>query len=120
MIDAVELKGSLSQFTGSEKWYRHFFNRKFHYTDGVKYFAENAGNGAYWFLDIMATEFNKLQAENRFMSVFLNVQDSEAVLELTDGNDGILAGKRIEFTDCPEGEWKFYLIDNVMLLPSEF
>ncbi|CAB4121823.1 hypothetical protein UFOVP26_32 [uncultured Caudovirales phage] len=119
-MDALELKGTLSQYTGTEQWYRHFFNKNFLYTDGVKHFAENAGNGAYWFLDIMATEFTKLQAENPFMSVHLNVQGSEAVLELTDGNDGILAGKRIEFTDCPEGNWNFYLIDNVMLLPSEY
>jgi hypothetical protein len=39
----------LSQFTGTENYYRHPFGKAL-FTDGVKYFAETAG--AYWFIDI--------------------------------------------------------------------
>ena len=36
-------KAQLSQFTGSENWYRHGINRKVTFTDGAKYVADAAG-----------------------------------------------------------------------------
>ena len=42
----------LSQFTGTENWYRHNLNTDILYTDGAKYVAETAG--AYWLLDEIA------------------------------------------------------------------
>ena len=38
----------LSQFTGSEHWYRHGLVRHIIFTDGAKYVADAAG--AYWLL----------------------------------------------------------------------
>ena len=38
----------LSQFTGSENWYRHGLVRNVLFTDGAKYVADTAG--AYWLL----------------------------------------------------------------------
>ena len=61
-MDTQDLQRHLRQFTGSECWYRHNLNRNTIYTDGVQFFAENAG--AYWFIDIVATELHALQRDD--------------------------------------------------------
>ena len=37
-----------------------------------------------------------------------------------DGNGNIYAKKHIAHTDLEKGKYKFYLMDNVLLLPSEY
>jgi hypothetical protein len=110
----------LHQFTGTETWYRHVLNREMLYTEGVQYFAENAGNGAYWFLDIVATEFFGLLRKEPFMLIELRVVGGSAVIVAEDGNGNEVYRRDIDYTDCPPGVWKFYLTDNVLLLPSEY
>ena len=39
---------------------------------------------------------------------------------LVDGNGNDLFTKSIDYTDCPEGEWKFFFTGNVLMLPSEY
>jgi hypothetical protein len=112
------LVNDLENFTGTESYTRHGLNRAFLYTEGVEYFAEQAG--AYWFLDIMATEVFELQGNNPFISVEMTVFDQKAVINATDGDETHLWGKRISFTDCPEGTYKFFMIDHVFLLRSEY
>lgn len=120
--DPNELRQGLNQFSGSETWYRHSINRNMLYTDGVQYFAETAG--AYWLLDIVATEFMRLQRQEPFLSITLKASGSKAKIVVTDGGRGgpevVLKSKRIQFTTCPEGDWKFYLVDNVLMLPTEY
>lgn len=119
-MDSMDLERSLAHFTGTEQWYRHPFNSNFLYTDGVKFFSEHAGGGAYWFLDIVATEIFALQKDNPFMSITLKAQDGKGEITVGDGDLTEVFNKPIEFTDCPDGEWKFFLIDGVLLLPSEY
>lgn len=120
MKDPIELKHELKNFTGTETWWRHNLNRAMTYTDGVKFFAENAGGGAYWFLDVVATEVFPLLKDEEFILVVLHSFDDKALLFADDGNGNKLWQRDIEYTDCPEGVWKFYLTDNVLLLPSEY
>lgn len=112
----------LKQFIGTEQYFFHPLVKQFNYTDGVRYFARNAGgHGAYWFLDIVATEFfHHPSRDHDFAAITLKVKDSSAVISMDDGNGRVIWNRAIEFTDCDEGEWKFYLIGNVMLLPSEY
>lgn len=57
MTDANELKSALCAYYGTENYYKHsLMGSRFLYTDGVRFFAQNAGGGAYWFLDILATQ----------------------------------------------------------------
>lgn len=120
-MDAQELEHSLRMFTGTEEWFRYPLNRNMLFTDGVKFFADNAGGGAYWFLDIVATEHMPLQmAGEEFMVIKLKVEGSKATITTEDGNDRVLTQRRIDYTDCPEGEWTFYLVDGTLLLPSEY
>jgi hypothetical protein len=105
----------LSGFTGTTQYFRHAFGRMV-FTDGVRYFAEAAG--AFWFLDIVATELIRLG--EAFVHIRLTVAEGQATAAADDGNDRPLWKKGIPFTDCPPGEYRFYLIDRVLLLPSEY
>ena len=104
----------LSQFYGTENYYRHISGKV--YTDGVQYFARNAG--AYWFVDLVLLEM--ANDGEPFVAVTLTVKDDAADILVTDGNDGVLARKSIEWTDCPAGEYTFYICDGVMMLSSEY
>lgn len=125
MTEATETAGArlaadLAHFTGTERWYSHW-TRSCVYTDGVKYFAEKAG--AYWFLDILATEFTFVCKRHEFLGVTLAVKDGTASIIVDDGDGKVLRRRKIDFTDCPEGDWKFYFIDGArptILLPSEY
>lgn len=116
--------GDLAQFTGTEQYYFHPGFKWMNYTDGVKYFAENAGgNGAYWFIGLVATEFFHHPDRDRdFVTITLRVTDADTkgVITMDDGNGNVLWNYALDYTDCDAGEWKFYLIGNVLLLPSEY
>lgn len=117
-MDTQELQSLLSGFYGTEQWYRHPLVRECLYTDGVKAFAEAAG--AYWLLDILATEVWPLQAQESFLNIIFKVTEDKGVITVDDGNDNEVWSRVIDHTDCPAGEWQFYLTDNVILLPSEY
>lgn len=117
-VSPSAIRQALSHCTGTENWYRHPLVRGFIYTDGVKTFARMAG--AYWFLDIAATEVLPFQKQEEFILVVLAVKDDAAVISAEDGNGKSVWSRNIEFTDCPEGEWKFYLVNNTLLVPSEY
>lgn len=118
-IDSDKLRRLLRGFYGgTDQWYRHGLNRNVLYTDGVQAFAENAG--AYWFLDIVATELHGLQKREHALFISLDVRDSAATIRVTDGNTTTLYTRAIEWTDCPEGDWTFYFIDGVIMLPCEY
>lgn len=120
-MNSTELKNGLSLFTGTENYYKHALG-KMKYTDGVKFFAENAGGGAYWFLDIVGTEIVQLQQSEPFIHISLdsNEVENKATITADDGNDNQLWSRTIEFTDCPPGVWEFYLFDGIMLLTREY
>jgi hypothetical protein len=118
-MNSEQLTAHLARNTGTEYWYEHSVNKSLTYTDGVKAFAEE--QGSYWFIDLIALKYHSLLKKNKFLLIKLIVgNDNKAFLSVEDGNENILAQARINFTDVQEGEWKFYLTDNVLLLPSEY
>lgn len=126
-MSALALLDELSQFTGTEQYYKHWLNKRMVITDGVRHFVTNAGGGAYWFIDILATEVFPKHKLSRFLSVVMTVKDNHAKIKVTNGNESpkdVLFKKEVEYTDCPEGEWKFFMIldddMSVVLLPSEY
>lgn len=111
----------LTQFTGTEQWYRHGINRAVVFTDGAKYVADTAG--AYWLLDEIAViqPYNRRIAGEAFQVWKLIVHDDQsATLTCDDGNCNVIYTKQILFTDFPLEEITFYFTDNVILLPSEY
>ena len=113
-------EADLRQFTGTETWYRHPLARKVLYTDGVQHVAENGE--AYWLIDILAfaQEIPALAAES-FQFWTLTVRpDHAATLACEGGNGKVVHTQEIPFTDSPLPVIKFYVTDNVILLPSEY
>lgn len=105
----------LSQFYGTENYYRHISGKV--YTDGVQYFASKAG--AYWFVDLVLLEL--ANGDEPFVVVQLSVDDEQADITVTDGNDNsLMPVYRVEWTDCPTGDYTFYICDGVMMLSSEY
>ncbi len=114
--DALRL--FMAQFTGSERFYSHW-SRRIHYTDGIKAMAEKAE--AYWLIDVIASWQTKRNAVERFQIWHLNVKDSEAnVYMQTDKGASPRCRQKIEYTDFPSGKWKFYVVDRMLMLPSEY
>lgn len=117
----MSLLDDLQQFTGTVDYHRHPMYRFVMYTDGFKFFLRNAGQGAYWFLDLIATEPKiRIQAKE-FSSIKLEVQNGAAKVTVNNGNDGPnVYERRIDYTDCPEGVYNFYWIGEVLMLAREY
>lgn len=109
------MKLELEQFTGTENYYKHPLS-KCVYTDGVKYLADQAG--AYWLIDAI---FSYRRTEPFQVWKLMVIEDTSALLTMQEDSDRpILVSQNIEYTDFPEPEITIYLIDGVLLLPSEY
>lgn len=116
MITSQELQLNLAQFTGTLNWYKNPL-LSYRYTDGVKYFAEYAE--CYWLLQ----EINALwkrRGNESFFDITVKSKEHTADIVVEDGNGNPLLTRKIPFTDLPEGDWKFYLTDHILMLPSEY
>ncbi|MDP8216011.1 MAG: hypothetical protein P9L98_01650 [Candidatus Kaelpia imicola] len=111
------LKEELTNFTGTEHYYRHWL--EFNYTDGVKFLAEKAN--CFWLLDAIGSYQHKLK-EKGFQIWTLKVnEDKLAVLQMQEDSDTpIIVKQEIEYTDFPTEEIKLYFINGVLLLTSEY
>jgi len=110
----------MSQFTGSGHWYRFGLDPRITCTDGAKYVADTAG--AYWLLDeiALAQRFEKSVAAEEFQVWKLTVKpDNSANLACEDGNDNVVFGKAIAFTDFPKEGVALWFANDVIYLPSE-
>lgn len=116
-----QLEEIMNQCYGTGAYYKTMLPH-FYYTDGVKTFCENAG--AYWFLTDVIAYSTEFLHKDTFFSVKLVVKDSIGSIIITDGNRKTF--KRVDdiHTDCPDGEWKFYIEkdmngDSIMLYYME-
>ena len=111
----------LKNFKGTENYYVNPLFKKIHYTDGVKYFLQNAGNGAYWFLTLVATEILKtLKDDFYFIELKINADNSAKIIVQRDKGEPILYEKDIDYTDCPYSDKPYkFCIDvssNIVIL----
>ena len=119
-------KIDLDQFTGTENYYRYGFIRT---TDGIQYLAEKAQ--CYWLLDVV----NSYQLSKKIRMAAFQVWELKsepktnkthrAVVTMKEDSDmPNLVRQVIEFTDFPFAELgkelKLYLVDGVLMLPSEY
>lgn len=73
-------------------------------------------SGAYWLIDAVFSYARK----EPFQLWELDVKDSKANLTMREDSDlEALVNQEIEYTDFPEGKWKFYLENKVLMLPGE-
>lgn len=77
---------------------------------------------AYWLLDEIACGPNlpAVSAEEFQVRCLIVNADQSAILTCDDGNDRVVLTKKIEFTDFPLSEGRFYFTGNTILLPSEY
>lgn len=120
-LTGERLADALTRFCGTQKWFRHWLVSDMLYTEGVRFFAEQGGEeGAYWFLDIVATEYFPMLRQEPFLAIGLTSENGKAAISVEDLDGRTLKEKKIEFTDLQPGHWPFYLKDNVLLLPGEY
>jgi len=107
-------QSSLSQFIGTEHYYKHWLGKV--YTDGVKYMAEEGQ--AYWLLDAI---FSYMRTESFQIWELKKTGTTSAVLTMKeDTNEPILVKQDIPLTDFPLDFIALWLIDGVLILPSEY
>ena len=126
MDDPDVLRASLTQFTGTAHHWRSALSPWLLYTDGMKHFADNAGSGAYWLIDLVGIRTRRVARLHSFLAVRLAVAAGRAVLTVTHGNGvPLVPAHRVTATDCPAGVWEFFVVangggDRVLMLPSEY
>jgi hypothetical protein len=109
------LEQGLSQFIGTMEYHRHF---NINITDGVKYLAE-VGK-CFWLLDLIWS-YQPQHKDKPFQVWQLEVKGSSAVATMREDTDKpILVRQEIPYTDFALDYIKLYLIDGVLLLPSEY
>lgn len=115
-------QADLEQITSTENHYRHWL-RRFVYTNGVKYLADEGG--AYWLIDAIASHqtrqllLDPMLREIQFWELKVN-PDRSAVLRCLRDTDDVALTQNIPFTDFPLDSIKFYLTQGVLMLPSEY
>jgi hypothetical protein len=110
----------LNQFTGSTILYKHWLGLK--YTEGIKYLADSAN--CYWLLDAIASHQTKQFLSNPKLREFqiwhLQVKENSGILICEwDTNQEVLR-QDIPYTDFPLADVKIYLVEKVLMLPSEY
>jgi len=121
VFELDKLKAELGQFTGTEQYYFNPLYQDMTYTDGVNYLVSTVS--AYWLLDIIGTEFFPKQQSGQwdsFVVITLAVEQHAMKIRVQDGNNNDYLHKPILFTDFPDGEWVLWLVNGVLLLPSEY
>jgi hypothetical protein len=93
----------LSQFIGSEYFFKHWGNRKMVYTEGIQYLAEKAN--CYWLIDEIALVlFPRLLLEYKdcfyCIELIVNAENS-AIINISDGNNNTHFNHKINWTDFP-------------------
>jgi len=113
------LDRELAHFTGTANYWKHGLTQ-YVYTDGVKHMAEYAQ--AYWLIDIVMSHQATPKVRNAEFQIWtLSVKDSAGFITCKeDLNTPVLAKQKFDFTDFPEGEFKLYFTNGVLLLPSEY
>jgi len=126
-MNAAELKNSLAQFSGSERFtkYSQALFPKTVITEGVLYLAEKAG--CYWLLDLISSwqSDSRVSAESFQVWKLSKDDDGEWSVVFGDGNnDKDFVIQNGEFTDFPLGSMKLFAVNDgetlTILLPQEY
>lgn len=117
-------ESDLAGFTGSMTWYRHW-SKRILYTDGIKYLAENAGGGAFWLIDAVASHAMST-AQEPFVVWTLERRDNDTWRLTARADSGLpaLVQQDIDYSDFPIDRFEFYVCHGedspVMMLKSEY
>ena len=129
-MNAETLRSQLTQFIGSERFFRHGLRRSLVYTQGVQFLAENGH--CFWILDIIASWQSRCLRDLKLREMqfwtLRRVGDNWELICERDTND-IAFKQVIEYSDFPLPEIKLYVCRSgdadgnqfwVLMLPSEY
>jgi len=122
-----DLNNELRQFSESETFYKHALTRQI-FTEGVHYVRETYR--CFWLIDdilLYGVELKKEPFQVWTLKRVMTTEDGRVkertnafTLSCDDGNKNVLRTIQIPFSDFPGDSIKFYLIEGVLLLPSEY
>lgn len=104
VMNTHELQNNLSQFTGTENYYRVM--PRLVITDGVQYLAKQAN--MYWLVSLIYSHLITQPICSEFVVARLTVSEKTADLVIDDGNDQVIAKQAIEYTGTPLDEVTIY------------
>jgi hypothetical protein len=114
------LNDELYGFTGTELYYKYsVLFPDYLLTDGIKYAAEHYG--LYWFIDIVCSYQGEEKIKKEEFQVWTLKRTTGNAFQVTadDGNENILQTQEIEFSDFSMDNFKVFLSDKIIFLPSE-
>ncbi|MGB4057581.1 MAG: DUF6876 family protein [Alphaproteobacteria bacterium] len=118
---AMYLQSELRNFCGTETWFRHSLFRKFLYTEGVQFLAEEAG--AYWLVDMIFGFQEKLAIRQAgyFQAWELTVNEGQtATLTCENGDCKVVFTHHLTFSDFPLPKIRMFFIHDTLLLTTEY
>lgn len=115
MLSRTEIEAGLSQCIGTEQYWKNSL-LTFQYTDGVKFLHESSE--AYWLL--IAISSHKRKESFQLWQLTVNKDSSATLTMKEDSDEPNLVEQQIPFTDFPLDGISLYLIDGILLLPSEY
>jgi hypothetical protein len=121
MIDPNELKKELKNFCGSEVLYQYsFLWINFYYSEGCRFVFESAKS--YWLLNLIASwQDSILDVDKAFQTWELKkISDKNWVIKCTDGNKRELCRQELSYSDFPLDHIKLWLVNGVLMLPTEY
>jgi hypothetical protein len=107
----------LKMYNGTENYYKCL---TILYTDGIKHLCES--RQCYWLITDIAlyTSYVMELKKEPFLTCELIKTSEKNTLIYTDGNNNILFSQDIEYTDFADEGVCLYLIEGVLMLPSEY
>ena len=115
MLTAQKIQNGLAQCYGTENYWKNEGILNFQYTDGVHTMWEMCE--AYWLLIAISS----YRRQEPFQVWSLVVDGSKAVLTMKeDSNSPVLVKQEIPYTDFPLEKMELWLIDGILILPSEY
>ena len=120
MLPKNEILDLINQATGTTEY--HYFSPLPDFpviTDGVQALAEAAG--CYWLLDVIGSYQSDPKLDKAFQVWTLKVNQEKNNGVVRGYNDTtLIISQKIPYTDFPLDEITLYLMDGVILLPSEY
>lgn len=117
--DDAKLRAELANFTGTEGYHYLSFMKRLKSTDGVAYLAEKAQ--AYWLIDVIESHYPTVKDKDFIVATLTRLGKSKAVFEMKEDTDApVLVRQNIPYTDFPLSSIKFYIVNGVLMLPSEY
>jgi hypothetical protein len=107
---------ALTHYTGTTKYYR--YHQGLLLTEGAKAMADHYE--CYWLLDVIASYQPKLHVCPFQVWQLVKGKGAEAVVFASDGNGNTLKQQYIPYTDFGAKEGTLWVVNRVVMLPSEY